>query len=48
MELKFCLVREMVVEVWHEDRFFMEGYRGKIWEYLRWLVYEKGDESLWG
>ena len=39
----------MVVEVWHEDRFFMEeGYRGKIREYLGWLVYEKGDESLWG
>ena len=25
-----------------------EGYRGKIWEHLGWLVYEKGDKSLWG
>ena len=25
-----------------------EGYRGKIWEHLGWLVYEEGDKSLWG
>ena len=37
------------VKVWHGDRCFMEeGYKGKMWEYLGWLVYKKCDKSLWG
>ena len=37
------------MEVWHRDRCFMEeGYRGKIWEYLGWLVHEKGDKCVYG